>query len=79
MEQTTQTKTIDWPWIVEFFTKRGRPLTREEIKKLQDEDKRIKEEENELKKQNEEAEKRRMARILEELEKDGQDDDYERQ
>jgi hypothetical protein len=41
MEHSTQTKTIEWPWIVEFFTKRGRPLTREEIKKLQEEDKRM--------------------------------------
>lgn len=50
MESSTNTKTIEWTWIVEYFTKRGRPLSREEIKKLQDEDKRLKEEENELKK-----------------------------
>jgi hypothetical protein len=78
MESSTATKTIDWPWIVEFFTKRGRPLTREEIKKLQDEDKRIHDEENEHKKQVEEAEKRRVARLMEELDNDVDDDDYKR-
>lgn len=41
MEHAIQAKTIEWHSVVEFFTKRGRPLTREEIKKLQDEDKRI--------------------------------------
>ena len=50
MEHSTQTKTIDWAWIVEFFTKRGKPLTREEIKKLQDEDKKLQEEQKELEK-----------------------------
>ena len=74
MEQGTTTKTIDWPWIVEFFTKRGRPLTRDEIKRLQDEDKRIHEEEAERKRQVEEAEKRRMARLMEEIEGDNSDE-----
>lgn len=74
MEQATTTKTIEWPWIVEFFTKRGRPLTRDEIKRLQDEDKRIQEEVNERKRQTEEAEKRRMARLMEEIEGENSDD-----
>ena len=76
MEHAIQAKTIEWHTVVEFFTKRGRPRTTEEIKKLQDEDKRIKEEENERKRAFEDAEKRRMTRLMEEIEAE-KDDDYE--
>ena len=31
MESEINQKTIDWAFIVEFFTKRGRPLSKEEI------------------------------------------------
>ena len=44
MEGDNPGKTIEWPFIVEYFTKRGRPLTKEEIKQLQDEDRKMKEE-----------------------------------
>lgn len=74
MEHSTQTKTIEWPWIVEFFTKRGRPLTREEIKKLQEEDKRMQDQEKERQRQAEEADRRREARLMEELEAQNEED-----
>jgi hypothetical protein len=44
MEGDNPGKTIEWTSIVEYFTKRGRPLTKEEVKQLQDEDRRMKEE-----------------------------------
>ena len=31
MERELQQKTVDWAAIVEFFTKRGRPLSKDEI------------------------------------------------
>jgi len=34
MEKDMQVKTIDWPTIIEYFTKLGRPLSKDEIKKL---------------------------------------------
>lgn len=70
-----QVKTIEWPTIIEYFTKLGRPLSKDEIKKLQDEDKRMREEEEEIKRREEEAERRRMARLMDEInqEQDGGD------
>ena len=44
MEKDMQVKTIEWPTIIEYFTKLGRPLTGDEIQNLQDEDKRMREE-----------------------------------
>lgn len=38
MEKSIIEKSVEWPTIVEFFTKRGRPLTPHEIEQLQDED-----------------------------------------
>lgn len=49
MENENHMKAIEWCTIVEYFTKRGKPLTKEEIKKLQEEDKRIQEEQLEIK------------------------------
>ena len=40
MENEIQAKQIDWAIIVEYFTKRGRPLTKEEINKLIEDDRR---------------------------------------
>lgn len=59
MEHDNAGKMIEWASIVEYFTKRGRPLTKEEIKNLQEEDRRMREEEEELKRVNEENERRR--------------------
>ena len=67
MEKDMQVKTIEWPTIIEYFTKLGRPLSQDEINKLVDEDKRMKEEEAESKRREEEAERRRHARLMEEL------------
>jgi hypothetical protein len=39
MEREVTSKSINWPTIVEFFTKRGRPLTQEEFENLLLEDK----------------------------------------
>ena len=50
---------IPWPTVVEYFTKRGKPLTKYEIEKLQAEDRRIKEEREEELRTREENEKRR--------------------
>ena len=36
MEREQQGKTIEWEVVIEYFTKRGRPLSKEEIKQLQD-------------------------------------------
>jgi len=74
MEYENSSKTIDWATIVEYFTKRGRPLTKEEIKKLVDEDKREREEEADRLRANEEAERRRMARLMDKIE---DEEDYE--
>lgn len=38
MEREIQQKQVDWSTIVEFFTKRGRPLSKDEIQKLVDQD-----------------------------------------
>ena len=34
MEKDMQVKTIEWPTIIEYFTKLGRPLTGDEIQNL---------------------------------------------
>lgn len=65
-----QVKTIEWSTVIEYFTKLGRPLSKDEIKRLQDEDKRMREESEELKRREEEAERRRMARLMEEINDD---------
>ena len=70
MEKDMQVKTIEWPTVIEYFTKLGRPLSRDEIQRLQDEDRRMKEEEEEIKRREEEAERRRMARLMEEVTED---------
>ena len=68
MENETESKVLNWATIVEYFTKRGRPLLPEEIQKMKDED-RIEREEKEAKKRSdEEAERRRMARLMEDME-----------
>ncbi len=45
MEKDLQNKQFEWGVVVEYFTKRGRPLTKEEMSKLAEEDRRVKEEE----------------------------------
>jgi len=45
---------IEWATIVEYFTKRGKPLTKDEIAKLVEEDRRLREEEDEQKRITEE-------------------------
>jgi hypothetical protein len=44
MEKDLQNKTFEWSIIVEYFTKRGRPLSKEEIVQLVEEDRRLREE-----------------------------------
>ena len=79
MEKDTQAKTIEWATIVEYFTKRGRPLTQEEINKLVEEDRRLREEEEEFKRKTEEEERRRLARIMENADgKENGDDDFDK-
>ena len=43
MERELQQKQVDWSVIVEFFTKRGRPLSKDEVQKLAEEDRRERE------------------------------------
>jgi hypothetical protein len=38
MERDFQDKNVDWPTVVEYFTKRGRPATKQEIQSLIKED-----------------------------------------
>lgn len=47
MERDIEAKTIEWSTVVEFFTKRGKPLTKDEMLRLQAEDKRMQEEQAE--------------------------------
>ena len=54
MERDLNNKQFSWDTIVEYFTKRGKPLTKEEIKFLADEDRRLREEEEENKRIQEE-------------------------
>ena len=75
MEKDMQVKTIEWPTIIEYFTKLGRPLSKDEVKRLQDEDRRMKEEEAEIKRREEEQERRRMARLMEEVNEDNEQND----
>lgn len=49
MEIENPLKNLEWCNIVEYFTKRGKPLTREEITKLQEEDRRLQEEQLDIK------------------------------
>ena len=68
MEQDLKGQSVEWTTVVEYFTKRGRPLSKYEIEKLQAEDKRIREEREEETKTREEQEKRRQLRMMQELE-----------
>ena len=63
MERELQQKQVDWAVIVEFFTKRGRPLSKDEIQKLVEEDRRAREAEESRQRADEEAERRRNQRI----------------
>lgn len=77
MEQENVGKAIEWATIVEYFTKRGRPLSKEEIKHLVQEDQRMREEEEEQKRVNEEHERRRHQRLMENLEEEEDFEAYE--
>lgn len=44
MERDLQSKQIEWATVIEFFTKLGRPMTKDEITRLIEDDKRINEE-----------------------------------
>ena len=70
MERELQTKIVEWAVIVEFFTKRGRPLTKDEIQKLVEEDRRARDAEEARKRAEEEAERRMHQRIQNELAED---------
>ena len=73
MERELQQKTVEWAAIVEFFTKRGRPLSKDEIQKLVDEDRKAREVE-EARKRAEELrmeQQRRMSSIQELLKEGG--------
>jgi hypothetical protein len=74
MEKDMQVKTIDWSTVIEYFTKLGRPLSKDEIQRLVDADKRMKEESEEVKRREEEAERRRMARLMDDVREDGDQD-----
>ena len=72
MEKDMAVKTIEWSTIIEYFTKLGRPLSKDEIKRLKDEDKRMREEQDDAKRREEEAERRRMARLMEDINDDNE-------
>lgn len=54
MERDQQNKQFEWSTIVEYFTKRGKPLSKDEMAKLVEEDRRLREEEEEAKRIQEE-------------------------
>lgn len=68
METEIQHREIEWAVLVEYFTKRGRPLSKDEIHRLAEEDRKARDEEEYRKRQDEEAERRRVARLMEDLE-----------
>lgn len=74
MEQENPAKTIEWATVVEYFTKRGRPLTKDEVRRLQEEDRKMREEAEEQKRLAAEQERRRAQRLMADLE---QDEDFE--
>jgi len=77
MEKSVQGKTIEWPTIIEFFTKRGRPLTKQELEKLKEEDRLLREEEEEKKRNEEEVERRRQAKFMRDLEENEDSEEKE--
>lgn len=79
LESDISGKEIDWTTIVEYFTKRGRPLTKEEINKLIEDDRRQREDEEAKKRADEEAERRRIARLMEDLEGEQDFEAYEQE
>lgn len=79
LESDITGKEIDWTTIVEYFTKRGRPLTKEEINKLIDDDRKQRDDEEAKKRADEEAERRRIARLMEDLEGEQDFEAYEQQ
>jgi hypothetical protein len=62
------TKIVEWPLIVEYFTKRGRPLSKEELNKLIEEERREREEEEKKRRLEEETKRRNLARMMQDLE-----------
>ena len=79
LEQDTTSKEIEWTTIVEYFTKRGRPLTKDEISKLVEDDRKQREDEESAKRAAEEAERRRVARLMEDLEGEQDFEAFEKQ
>lgn len=79
METELQGKEIEWATLVEFFTKRGRPLSKEEVHRLAEEDRRAREDEEARKRSDEEAERRRVARLMEDLDDEQDFEAYEMQ
>lgn len=77
MENEIQSKEIEWSVIFEYFTKRGRPLTKDEIIKLRDEDRKAREDEETKRRNDEEAERRRLARLMEDLEDKNDPDGFD--
>lgn len=60
MEKDLSLKSFPWSTVVEYFTKRGKPLTKDDIQKFIAEDRLVKEQEEEALRVSEETEKRRM-------------------
>ena len=65
MESTLKGKKFYWAVIVEYFTKRGRPLTNEEIQQFRQEDKNIEEQKAYEQRQREIDAEERMAKMKE--------------
>ena len=77
MERELQQKQVDWSTIVEFFTKRGRPLSKDEILKLAEEDRREREVQQAKMRADEEAERRRNQRLMGDIEEEEDYDAFE--
>jgi hypothetical protein len=74
MEREIETKNIEWETIIEYFTKRGKPLSKDEIAALVAEDRRLKEEQEEQQKRELLRQRTREARLTEDM---GAEDDFE--
>ena len=74
MEQNLRGKKFTWPTVCEYFTKRGRPLTNDEIRQLRQEDE-LMEQQRQYEADQLEAETRlKMEKLNEVLE---QEEDFE--
>ncbi len=77
MESDLRGKMFGWPTIVEYFTKRGHPLSKEDMLRLQQEDQRIQEQQAEEKRLLEIENAKKMQKLMEAVEQEETFEQYE--